>query len=170
MITTKSKYDENGKPTSVVGLRDYFENLLAAQREYFESRLNALDRLLEVKFAASKEATDVAFRTSETALKKSEQGQAEFNTRTNEFRQALATCQSLLLSRSEFAIQHAALEDKIEGLRADITQLREFRSGLGGKDAQIVDQRSQKHFGIETFLAILAVVIALVVLLLRFIH
>jgi hypothetical protein len=38
------------------------------------------------------------------------------------------------------------------------------------KDAQIADQRGQRHFGIETFLSILAVVIALVVLLLRLIH
>ena len=159
MADSKKCETNDGYKMTVVGLK-----------EFFDAKLTALDRLLEVKFEAAKSSSDASFRSSEIALQKAAEAQSQFNQRTNEFRQSLSDCQTLLLSRSEFAILHGALEDKIEGLRADIAQLREFRSVEYSKDAQIADQRGQRHFGIETFLSILAVVIALVVLLLRFIH
>jgi multidrug resistance efflux pump len=150
---TPKKCDDHDKTKfmNFVDVRTFFMAILEEKEKLINARFDAVDRTM----AATKEA-------SERAVERASATQEDYNISHNDLQRQMRQEAETFISRREWSLAH-------ENLRQEIQNLRENQISQAGKESQIADQRNQRHFGIETVLSIVAVVVALAVLLLRLI-
>lgn len=124
-----------------VNTREYFERLISEKDKFYEMKFRAHDTYYNAKLEAMEKATAAAFISSEKAISKAEDAQKELNIKNNEFRGQLKDQADILMPRLEHQAVVRNLEEKIEGLRRDVSSLREFRSESGGRYEGIRDWR-----------------------------
>ena len=102
------------------------EKMLDEREDRTKERFVALDKNISTAIAAA----DKAVGKAESATERRFEG-------VNEFRQTLADQASLLMPRAEYQVQHGALSEKLEGLKAGIEErmslLEKFYANLQGR-------------------------------------
>ncbi len=96
------------------------ETNLKALREVLDER----NKRYELRASTQDNAVKSALDTSEKAITKAESATERRFEGVNEFRQTLADQASRLMPRSEYTVQHQALEDKVSTSEARINQLQ----------------------------------------------
>jgi hypothetical protein len=127
----------------------------------YSTQFKSAETAVSAALAAQEKATSAAFAASEKAVLKAENAQADYNTRSNEFRGQLDDQAKTLMPRLEVNTMMRAMEEKLETIKAgsskdidilrqDIRSLRESRSEAGGKDIarEAVHQQSNWSTGI----------------------
>jgi len=107
--------------------------------QFNDSKTAVIDAL-----AAQKEKTATDFASSEKAIIKAEDAQRSYNERTNELRGALNDQNKTLLARTEAEARFKTVEDKIDDIKKDIANLREYRSA-GSAKTKAEDTASMTH-------------------------
>ena len=102
------------------------EKMLDEREDRTKERFVALDKNISTAIAAA----DKAVGKAESATERRFEG-------VNEFRQTLADQASLLMPRAEYLVQHGALAEKLESLKAGIEErmslLEKFYANLQGR-------------------------------------
>jgi tetrahydromethanopterin S-methyltransferase subunit F len=114
----------------VIALRELMDERDRRYTGQFDASKNAVIDAL----AAQKEQTSSVFTSSEKAIIKAEDAQRSYNERTNELRGALNDQNKTLLSRTEAEARFLNVEEKIDEIKRDVANLREYRSAVVGKD------------------------------------
>ncbi len=108
---------------------------LKALRDVLDER----NKRYELRASTQDNAVKSALDTSEKAIVKAESATERRFEGVNEFRQTLADQASRLMPRSEYTVQHKALEDKVEVNEARLNQMHSDISGLLARGAGIKD-------------------------------
>ena len=94
------------------------------------TRITALEKLLDERedrtkerFASMKIAVDAALAAADRAVTKAEIATEKRFEGVNEFRETLRDQASTLMPRSEYSVQHQALEEKVEQVTERVTEL-----------------------------------------------
>lgn len=167
--------------------------LVEERDRLYISKFDASQRAVDAALTAQKEATATNFLASEKAIVKAEAAQADYNVRSNEFRGQLDDQAKTLMPRMETMglfkgvdDRFRAFDDKVDSLRAnidnklevmriafdkaidsqvkEIASLRESRSEGSGRNSQSGEERTQKHWTMNTTVSVLAILISLVAL------
>jgi flagellar motor component MotA len=108
-MASQDKNQNEGKNT--VSLKEYFDSLREADQIAVQAAL-----------ASAEKAVAAALTASEKAVDKAETAQGKVNQTQNEFRGALKDQAATLMPRSEYNINHKALEEKVNTLTARMNQ------------------------------------------------
>jgi hypothetical protein len=100
---------------------------LGARLQALKEIIDERDRRYEDRFRAMDEKTSLALSSSEKAVQKAETATEKRFDSVNEFRGSLKDQAATLIPREEANAKFSSLEEKIN-------QLREFSSGIGGKE------------------------------------
>lgn len=106
-----------------------FQALLLAKVETVSSRMDERDRRYEDRFTAMDEKTSLALTASEKAVTKAETSTEKRFDAVNEFRGTLSDQATNLLPRAEAAAKFTALEEKVAGLKDELTRVAAIGSG-----------------------------------------
>jgi hypothetical protein len=128
-----------------VSLRAFLEKIIEERDRLYDTRFKAAETAVSAALAAQEKATTAAFLASEKAVLKAENAQADYNSRSNEFRGQLDDQAKTLMPRLEVNTMMRGIEEKIEGIKTaaksdvaridtDIRSLRESRSQVEGTD------------------------------------
>ena len=107
--------------------------------QFNDSKTAVIDAL-----AAQKEQTASVFASSEKAIIKAEDAQRSYNERTNELRGALDDQNKTLLPRTEAEARFFSVEEKIDEVKKEIANLREYRSA-GSATTKAEDAAATTH-------------------------
>ena len=99
--------------------------------KFMSDKIAALDRFCVTNFAQSKERVDMALAASDKAIVKAENTTEKRFEGVNEFRSALSDQSATLLPRSEYTVQHKALEDRVVVLGNIVTRMTGKSEGIG---------------------------------------
>jgi hypothetical protein len=137
--------------TDLDGTKELLIEKINRMKEVMEERdrlynqaFKAAETAVSAALAAQEKSTSAAFAASEKAVLKAENAQADYNSRSNEFRGQLDDQAKTLMPRLEVNTMMRGMEEKVEGLKttqksdiarvdADIRSLRESRSEVAGK-------------------------------------
>jgi hypothetical protein len=154
-------------------------SVIEVQVRAVEKLMDERDRLYLEKFRASEVAVDRAitasdkqtatsFLASEKAIMKAEEAQREYNIRSNEFRGQLDDQAKTLMPRLETQTLFKAYEDKLEDMKRQLSELREYKSEGGGKEkAHLIDVQ-QRNWGLGIMVSILLGLGSLIVAVMRY--
>jgi hypothetical protein len=98
-------------------IREYLERIIDEKDRQYQQRFRAADAAVASALLAQKEATAAAFAASESAIRKAEEAQREYNVRSNEFRGQLGDQAKQLAPRAEMLGLIKSTEEKIDVLR-----------------------------------------------------
>jgi chromosome segregation ATPase len=140
---TAHPHDSHAAPERLPTIQQLLAEI-AAVKELMFVRFDATEKALAAHLTAADKAVSAAFAASDKAIEKAEAAQKDYNQRSNEFRGQLDDQAKTLMPRSEAISLFNGIDDKltnlrreydsrIEGLRHDISELRESRSETTGK-------------------------------------
>jgi hypothetical protein len=160
-----------------------FQALMTERDRRYEDRFTALTDGQKTALAALEKQTTLAFDASEKAIVKSENAQAQYNVRSNEFRSALDDANKHMMPRPESEQLHRAAQETInrlreetgkateqarmesrtaiESLSKEIANLRESRSQLVGAHEQQTVGRMSNQWAISVGIAIAGTILGL---------
>jgi len=108
-------------------LRESFEKQMDERDRRYEDRFSASEKAVYSALTAQEKLTSAAFVSSEKAIVKAEAAQISYNATHNDLTRKMDGQYKDTLPRTEAEAKFKALEEKI-------ADLREFKSGIGGKD------------------------------------
>jgi len=139
------------------GTRDF----TALQQRYLDARFDHLEATLAAAVASQEKLAEVAKAAADRALDKAETLARHNQEVSNEFRGQLKDQAETLMGRRESLTRSDATDQKIDQLRGEIADLREYRSAMGGARTQQVDNRDLLRWGVIAAIMIAGVLIAL---------
>jgi hypothetical protein len=183
----------NGNVT--VTEREYFERIIQEVDARQSAERQALKELVLAKFESSERAVGAAFIGTEKAVAKAESAQSDYNVRSNEFRGQLDDQAKTLMPRIETVglfkgvddrigatrieivglvkaledkswAAHREIDKRIDEVKQDVVNLREFRSESGGEKSAARAARTEGDWRTPLILAISLFVIGQIITIL----
>ena len=148
-------------------LREFVERIIEERDRLYDARIKALDAYFSSCLTAMDKATQSAFASSEKAIGKAEQAQADYNIRSNEFRGQLDDQAKTLMPRSEMFAILKGYDSRLDKLDGNISSLRESRSSGEGSSIARSEDRVQNNWNVGTLIALVLGLISLTVAFLR---
>jgi len=160
--------------TTPVSLRQYLEKIIEERDRQYDTRFKAGETAVSAALAAQEKQTAAAFQAGEKAVLKAENAQKDYNDRSNEFRGQLDDQAKTLMPRAEVSTIMKALEEKLEAnkvtaerdadlLRADVRELRDFRSSTTAKEVQKDSVQQQNNWSTALIATLIVAVIGCVI-------
>ena len=148
-------------------LREFVERIIEERDRLYDARIKALDTYFSSRLTAMDKATQAAFASSEKAISKAEQAQADYNVRSNEFRGQLDDQAKTLMPRSEMVAILKGYDSRLDKLDNNISSLRESRSSGEGSNIARSEHRIQTNWNVGTLIALVLGLVSLMVAFLR---
>lgn len=163
-------------------VKGFIETMTERDRRY-EDKFTSLTDGQKTALATLEKQTTLAFDASEKAIVKSENAQAQYNVRSNEFRQALDDANKHMMPRPESEQLHRTAQEAMnrfrdettksieqarteartasETLSKEIANLREYRSQLAGVREQQTTGRASNQWAMSIGIAIAGTILGL---------
>jgi hypothetical protein len=106
--------------------------------EYFNRAIEMQDQKYEQHFSHQREAVNAALQSAEKAILKAEQASEKRFDAVNEFRSVLADQQRLLMTRSEYEVNHRNIVEATLALEKRIEKRENMSSGASHVAAYVV--------------------------------
>lgn len=117
----------------------HFAKVITDLRNYLDQRFSDNDKAVQTALVAQEKAVTAALQASKEAVLKAEIATEKRFDSVNEFRAQLADQSATLMPRSEFQVQHAALNDKIDTLiKSTETKSEEYSKQLAALNLSII--------------------------------
>lgn len=153
---------------------DAQERLMTERDRLYKERSDAQKEAVAAALAANKELTNNAFLSSEKAIGKAESAQTDYNSRSNEFRQALDDSNKDKLSRAEAEGRFNGVAERVDELKKEfekyqalqaieIRSLRESRSQDMGIGISTERRTTQTNFTVSHAIAVAGILISLTI-------
>jgi len=124
----------------------------------YEDKFSAAAIAVTAALQAQEKASNERFSASEKAIEKAEKSQADYNLRSNEFRQALDDQAKLQYTRVEANTRFGTADASLEEVKSRVSELEQSRSALGGRYA--ANEQGQAKIALWV-LGIAAIIVAL---------
>lgn len=153
--------------------------LMDERDRLYKERSDAQKEAVAAALAANKELTNNAFLASEKAIGKAEAAQEDYNTRSNEFRQALDDSNKDKLGRPEAEGRFSGIGERLDEIKkefekyqalqaTEIRSLRESRSQDMGIGISTERHVTQGNFTMSHAIAFVGVAVAIAVAIAKF--
>jgi len=157
-----------------LSLSQLFDQATDAQKEAVTAALAASDKAVQAAFLASEKAVQAAFLASEKASAKAEEAQSSYNERSNEFRGQLDDQAKTLMPRAETMATFKAYDDKLDAVKTELQQLRDYRYGAEGRVTATSnvthDSQAQNNWRVTAAIAAIGMMIAVAGFILALAH
>ena len=108
---------------------DTLEKYMSRRLDDMERRADDREKMHVERFAAAKERVDLAMAASDKAILKAESASDRRFDGVNEFRKALSDNSATYMPRSEYAVQHQSLVEKIDTTVAAVAKMQSAAEG-----------------------------------------